>query len=305
MGGPEGAGLRAPPLAPEVGTNDYVCHWSDIAPGIIDAGGEVWVSRKGSTLMSNVPCLQLSSARGCDQMARIGYSSEGTLVATVVTDNAVLLFSDGRTTSAKDGSVASDCFSKIHRLSSFAGMLTGGSYLPPLAPEITSNCAQHQLAYVDEIVEVVRRVLEAVWSQMLSDRQLAGQITEIRVFVFVVGFDRRKSPRMFYLDNMSEPPFTIQERRLFRKGNDCEIGGMSHSSGKTEDPSGLIAEYIRKQMKSGRKATLTDTCLAAFCHVARELSRRNPAIGGQVFGALITPDRGYQELQVPGPRGQP
>lgn len=212
----------------------------------------------------------------------------GTFVATFVMKDKIFLLSDGRIVDSRAGTITSESFSKVHRLTNKVGMLTAGRYLPNLTTEISNICENMKTVYVDEVVKIAKTVLEKTSEQLYLRINNQELVKDIRIFVFIVGFDENSNPRLFYLDNMSKPPFKIQERMLFQSGYDIEIGAMSTGSGEFEDPSSILVKHFKREYElKGRYVDLVTIIHSAFSYTKEEMSKRNHQIGGEVFISCI------------------
>lgn len=224
----------------------------------------------------------------------------GTLIATVITKEKILLFSDGRIIYGKDNTITSDSFSKLHKLTDKVGMLTAGRYIHKLTPEIVKVCEDTKTIYVEDVVVKTKLMAEKIWQEysLEHSNNQTNNMRDIRFFLFVVGYDRNSKPRLYYLDNMTPHPFEIQERVLFNAKQNIEIASMSTGSGETEDPGNIIAGYVNYEINMNRKIDLLGAILVSFNKTKEVLSERNHHIGGRTFVAIIDPNNGYENVNI-------
>jgi len=204
---------------------------------------------------------------------------EGTLIAAFITCDSVYLLSDGRVVNTDTGQVH-NTHSKVHKLSERCGLLVAGAYMPELPRTVSKIAEERDMTNVEQVAPIVRQEMEATW-QLLKNRESPERIHRSRAFAFVVGFDSCNEPRLFYIDNKSEPAFSLQERHLFGDGNDIEIGSLSTGSGEIEDPSGMLCEEIRARLPI--RDTLQQLLIASFNGVKNVLSSQYERIGGETF----------------------
>jgi hypothetical protein len=164
-------------------------------------------------------------------------------------------------------------------------MLVARVYMPMLPTTVSQTAAQRRQPFVDQVAWIVRHEMEASW-RIIELRELPERIRQARAFAFVAGFDVNESPRLFYIDNKSNPPFLLQERPLFTTGNDLEMGAMSTGSGELEDPSSMLAAEI--QVRLPLQMTLHRLLEESFNHVKDTLAAQYESIGGRTFSLVIS-----------------
>lgn len=204
---------------------------------------------------------------------------EGTLIAAFITRDSVYLLSDGRVINTDTGQVH-NTHSKVHKLSERCGLLVAGAYMPKLPGTVSKIAEERGMPAVEQVAPIVRQEMEATW-KLLENRESPESIYRARAFAFVVGFDSCNEPRLFYIDNKSEPAFRLQERHLFGDGNNIEIGSLSTGSGEIEDPSGMLSEEIRARLPI--RDSLQQLFIASFNGVKNVLSSQYERIGGETF----------------------
>jgi hypothetical protein len=220
----------------------------------------------------------------------------GTLIAAFLTKSDIFLASDGRVIHKDSGEICND-WSKVHQINKHVGMLTAGAYLPYLKDDVVRNCIERDISSVDEVAKITCLVLKEIWRLNVAKFEREGNLNEVRIFVFLAGFDSYRCPRLLYLDNMSDPMFSIQERLLFQTGSDLEIAAMSTGSGQEEDPATLVSAEINKNLGSRSGNTnLLQVLNSAFNKTKNRLSATNPRIGGKTFFSRINLSSGYQDI---------
>lgn len=193
-----------------------------------------------------------------------------------------------------DGSVVRDDWSKVHQLTPKIALLTVGRYLPDLMSNFRSRWGDRRASSVREAVDVLRLALEEEWRGPAARPGRADG--DVRAFVFVTGFDPTGQPRLFYLDNQTNPPFRIQERTLFVDGRDLEIAAMSHGSGVEQHPSAAIVRHFGMIRWRQPTQNLREQLLASFDAAKGELALTDSQIGGQTFAASTDQTKGFQLL---------
>ncbi len=219
---------------------------------------------------------------------------EGTLVAVFVTRTKVFLLSDGRVTRKRDGA-SYDNWSKVHKLSNMVGMLTAGAYPPSLRGDIIRNCEDRKVSWVKDVTKVTSLVLQEIWRQVTANPDNQDSIRNTRIFIFIAGFDESLHPHLYFLDNLSEPPFKVQEKDLFVSGHDLEIGAISTGSGDTESPSVLLRKYLTPRLGANSE-NLRSIIYSAFNNTKDELSKTIPQIGGETFFGEVDPEEGFKDI---------
>jgi len=221
----------------------------------------------------------------------------GTLIAAFFTKDEIFLASDGRVNNIDNGEVHDD-WSKVHQINKSVGMLTAGACTPTLATDIINNCKSRGIETVDEVAKIAHLVLKEIWRLNVDMFEREGKLDDIRIFIFLAGFDAHSQPRLFYLDNMSDPIFTIQERNLFQTATDIEIAALSTGSGEEENPSAMLAADIRNNLSSNnaKQNSLPMALHSAFNSTKDRLSNRNSSIGGQTFFSRLSVSSGYQDI---------
>jgi hypothetical protein len=222
-----------------------------------------------------------------------GLNHEGTLVAAFVTHTKIFLLSDGRVIRKRDGTIY-DNWSKVHMLNKRVGMLTCGLYPPTLREDIIRKCQDRKLSSLTDVTKIASLVLQEIWRQVTANPKNQDNIRDARIFVFVAGFDETMHPHLYYLDNLSEPRFQVQEKPLFVSGNELEIGVMS-TDNQAEDPSGLLTRYLAPHLRTN-KVNLRSIIYSAFNYTKNELSKKNPQIGGETFFAEIGFREGFKDI---------
>jgi len=209
----------------------------------------------------------------------------GTLVATFITPAKIFLFSDGRVINRDTKEILND-FSKVHTLTKSAGMLTLGEYMPTLKKDIQKNCELMKIEYVNDVAAITEQILKQIWenSRQVYEDAKKYNLDGITIFVFVTGFDKHKKPHLYYFDSRSETPFAIKEHPLFTTGNEIEIAAMSSGSGHTEDPVGILSNYITKNLVD---KPLEEVLNKAFDFTKDSIGKNNDKIGGETFYASI------------------
>jgi len=170
-------------------------------------------------------------------------------------------------------------------------MLVAGVYMPTLPMTVSQAVARRGEPFVDQVARIVRQEMEARW-RILEQREPPERVRQARAFAFVVGFDASESPRLFYIDNKSNPPFVLQERRLFGAGNNLEVGAMSTGSGELDDVSGMLGAEIGARLTA--QITLDRLLTESFDQVKDRLAERYESIGGTTFSLVIRQQRTVQ-----------
>jgi hypothetical protein len=220
----------------------------------------------------------------------------GTLIAAFLTRDEIFLASDGRVIHNKTGQIHND-WSKVHQINKYVGMLTAGAFIPPFKDAVVRNCNDRNIRTVEGVVQVASLILTEFWRSNVERIKQSGRLDEFRVFVFIAGFDVNNCPRLFYLDNMSKPKFSIQVRQLFQNGHDFEIGALSTGSGQEEDPSGLLTQEINCRIQQlGIIPNLSLILYSAFSLVKDKLSKTNSRIGGKTFLSKIDRTDGFKDI---------
>jgi hypothetical protein len=226
-------------------------------------------------------------------------SLHGTLVAAFLTRSAIFLASDGRVIDSDSGKIFDD-WTKVHRLTEQVGMLTAGAYVKHLKEDIVCKCNSRGILDVVGVAQIASLVLQEIWRLNAGAIEAQGKLEEVRIFIFLAGFDETGQPRLFYSDNNSQPKFAIQERQLFRSGYDLEIAAISTGSGKWEDPSELLKEEIGARIETGMSVQILPHLLySAFGATKKKLSVTNPRVGGKTFFSHIDPEGGYLDIWEP------
>ena len=221
----------------------------------------------------------------------------GTLIAAFLTKSDIFLASDGRVICNETGKV-DDNWSKVHKINNYVGMLTAGAYLPHLKDDIIKNCKERSLTFVDHVVKITSLVLKEIWRLNVDRFKRDGKSDEIRIFIFLAGFDQNRVSRLFYLDNLSTPIFNIQERTLFQTSNDLEIAAMSTGSGKVENPSEILFAKINNRLifNDSVNNNLPGILYSSFNDTKDQLSKTNQRIGGHTFFSKINISSGYHDI---------
>jgi len=221
----------------------------------------------------------------------INFNITGTLIAVVYFNTNFYLLSDGRLVDSRNMSVISNSHSKLHKLTNYSAMLTAGRYLNNLAPEIARLCSNGPHIYVDDVINLAKTEIKRQWEELI--KRINVQYKQEKFFCFIVGFDKKHNPRIFYIDNQTTPPFDIQERQLTFE---IEIAAISHGSGNSiENPSSEIASYLNQNIQSNYFIKNPQkVILEAFNQTLRKLSTINLFCGGKTFLSIIDLTHGYQ-----------
>jgi len=216
---------------------------------------------------------------------------EGTLTAFVATRDRIYLLSDGRVTNSKTGE-SSDEHSKVHPINKYVGILVAGRFVPILASNVREKSSTQAKNSVFEIAQFTKEEFETAW-RLMNDQFTSEEIASIRLFSFIAGFENGQ-PKLFYVDNMTNPPFEIKERLLFQGTSDFEIAALSHGSGDYNNPSGLLTNQIKTnaQLYSG-VMSLDDIIRQSFDNVKKAISEHSPQIGGKTFMGIIDANEGF------------
>ena len=218
----------------------------------------------------------------------------GTLIAAFVTRTEILLCSDGRVVDSVSRSTVRDDWPKVHGLTTRTGLLTAGRDLAGLRDQFVMKLGTQQPEAVSAVATVLRGSLEAEWRALgaRSGRPPAG-----RVFAVVAGFDTDGAPRLFYMDSGTTPSFLMQPVPLFGAGQALEVFAIATNSSVREDISALIVRNLDALVRQQPGAERRPLMLAAFEAAKRDLSARNPTVGGRTFASIVTPERGYEPLR--------
>jgi hypothetical protein len=108
-----------------------------------------------------------------------------------------------------------------------------------------------------------------------------------------VGFDKRHLPRLFYLDNQTNPPLLLQERSVT---DEIEIAAISHGSDSViENPSNDFTFYLRQiSRQTNILLNPQKVFFDSFVKTQEKLSKSEPLIGGKTFFSTIDLMSGYQ-----------
>lgn len=216
----------------------------------------------------------------------------GTLIAAFITRTSIVLCSDGRVVNSATGAVVRDDWTKVHRLTGYAGMLTGGRDLPRLMQGIAGALAGDPEADVAEVAGRTRDVLGQEWSLLSANSHPPSG----RAVAIVAGFDSRGLPRVFHLDSDDRPTFRPAEVMLFNSGDDLEVVAIATGAGADEDVSRVIIGHVdtiyRRQPRIDRERLF----IAAFNVAKDELGTRNSRIGGRTFVADIERNGGFRDV---------
>jgi hypothetical protein len=204
---------------------------------------------------------------------------KGTLIAAFLTPDSVHLFSDGRVINTNTGQ-RYNRHSKVHKLSERCGLLVAGVYMAKLPTMVSKIAMERDTPYVDQIALIVNQEMANTW-RLFEERESPDRVNQARAFAFIVGFDSRNRPRLFYTDNKSNPPFHLQERPLFADGKDLEMGAMSTGSGEIENPSSMLTAEIQTRLPV--RTSLQQLLLTSFDGVKNILASQYEGIGGDTF----------------------
>jgi len=221
---------------------------------------------------------------------------EGTLVVAFLMRNEILLCSDGRVVDALSGAVVRDDWSKVHQLTPMIGLLTLGRYLPNLVSSFRSQWSGRTGSSVLDAVTVLSLSLTEEWRNLTT--QPGHLASDLRVFIFIAGFENTGQARLYYLDDRTDPPFTIKERILFADGCDVEIAAMSHGSKGEQNPALAIRRQFAIIQKNQLLHNVRRQLLDSFEAAKDELSLMDSHIGGRTFAATINPARGFHLLAL-------
>lgn len=220
---------------------------------------------------------------------------EGSLIAAFVTQDEIILMSDGRAVSSADGSIVREDLPKVHRLAIRAGMLTAGRSLPDLPGLARARAAAQASAGLVAEVAAVRQALQDEWIDVMS---AANGAPTGRTFAFVAGFDERGVPRVFYLDTRTAPDIRVNEMSILDDGRDLEVVAISSSIDGSADASSLIVRHIEAVYRARPSIGRRDMLVQAFVAAQAEMSASDPRIGGRTFAATIDRANGYSALEV-------
>ncbi|MBA7520242.1 hypothetical protein ES705_12335 [subsurface metagenome] len=217
----------------------------------------------------------------------------GTLIAVIIYKNNFYLFSDGRVVGATNKNIVSESFSKLHKLTNYTAMLTAGRYLPNLVPEIVKKCDQKGVVFINAIIEIAKTEMEKQWKEHLNEVE-GKEFKDNRLFCFIVGYNKKEKPHLYYLDNQTSIPFLPQKREL---NQDIEIAALSTGSSNygSENPGNELSYFIKLEYERGNFEDNTGTKIYnAFGNTQLKLSLINQSIGGNIFMSIIDFENGYQ-----------
>lgn len=217
----------------------------------------------------------------------------GTLIAAVFYNGKYFLFSDGRLTDSQSKSIISDSHSKLHKLTNYSAMLAAGRFLPNLTPNIVKSCLDNELICVEDVITIAKPIIEAQWNSLLLSTNTANK--DIKFFCFIVGIDKRHLPRLFYLDNQTNPPLLLQERPIT---DEIEIAAISYGSDSViENPSNDFTFYLRQLSKQTNILLNPQKVFYdSFVKTQEKLSKSKPLIGGKTFFSTIDSVNGYKTI---------
>jgi hypothetical protein len=214
----------------------------------------------------------------------------GTLIAAFATQSEILLCSDGRVVNSANRATVRDDWSKVHRLTDRAGLLTAGRDLPRLREVFAARLGAQRPDMVSAVATVLRGSLEVEWSAMAIQ---TGRTPAGRAFAVVAGFDAGGEARLYYMDSATRPAFLTQTVPLLNAGQDLDVFAIASNLDVNEDVSALLVRHLDIRVKQQPGANRRALMLAAFDAAKDELAGKNTTIGGVTFAAAITLADGY------------
>jgi len=219
----------------------------------------------------------------------------GSLITVFTVKDRIYLFSDGRVTDSVTGQVIGEQ-SKVYKISKYSGMLTAGRYLPRLHGIIIEKGKKNRCLYVEDYLTIFETALKTQWKWLIQRLEEEDDINDVRVFIFLAGYGRDRQPRLFYFDSNNN--FEIQERRLFQKSVDIEIGSMTHNSGNMSSATGIVSKMLKKHISEHRTNNgYLNLFYLSFEDAKKKLSKMHHSIGGKTYYSIIDPVMGYQKMK--------
>lgn len=216
----------------------------------------------------------------------------GTIIATVYTPNKIYLFSDGRTTNLVTKKIISNSRNKVYKISDKCALLSAGIKIDRLQSDIINLSKKNHRIYVDEIASYCSLYLAKFWKNMVNyNKNTTYPIKNVRIFLFVCGYDKNNKQREFYLDNLSKIPFEIKENTIdYRNGNflTAIIGG--------ENSGAIFSKKISNILPIDNIDNIDRAVRKSFDETKEEISQTDIGIGGETFEYIITA-RGLIEIK--------
>lgn len=200
------------------------------------------------------------------------------MTGTFILKDQIILLSDGRVVNIKTKDILNDETSKVHRLSDKVGMLTAGRFIPGVKELIVENCNKRNFETIDEIAIIASNIFQTAWRKNYDNTK------DIRLFAFIVGFDRNYKPKLYYIDNMTAPPLVLIERKLDLNSDNVEIGVMATGSNNENE----VSKYLVENFSAlNEKLHPVERMIEAFDLTKNQLSIENKSIGGNTFVSII------------------
>ena len=223
------------------------------------------------------------SAPAIRERAESGHHT-GTLIAAFLTPSQILLCSDGRVVDSASGSIVSEQWTKVHRLTDGIGLLTAGRDLPGLAFTIAGDLSRRRSFGLREAVAATARHLQRAWAALPAGPE--GRPVG-RAFAFLAGFDDEGRPRLFEFDSEHAPVLGAREIPLFDTDQNLDIAAVVTGAGPKQNVSTLIVEHLDRVQRHAPRTDRLKLLVKAFDGVKAELAAANPRIGGETFVASI------------------
>ncbi|NOR11960.1 MAG: hypothetical protein GQ545_01775 [Candidatus Aminicenantes bacterium] len=201
----------------------------------------------------------------------------GTLLTTIITKNHIYLSSDGIAVDSRTDEIISIDLSKVHKISDSVGVLIGGIWIHDFDAQIKESREFEELSDVVSVANAVEQILKQAWEKLKSKK-------DRRMFVLIVGYDKNKSPRLFYID--SQQHFLINERKLFQDSEiNVELCIMPHKNSIPNDWK-LLRDYIKNERKINPN-NIHQCMINAFSSLAKDYSKVDDHIGGTIFYLIL------------------
>ena len=214
----------------------------------------------------------------------------GTIITTVFTPKKIYLFSDGRTTKFGTDSIMSNTRNKIFKISKSCALLTAGIKIPGIDSSVILLCKKNNSIYADEIVKQVHDYLTEYWKRFSFYNQGTEYLKNVRIFVFVCGYDSLNNQREYFLDNMSDIPFTIQEHQISYLNQNIVYSTMGG-----DNSTALLSNYLTQNTKNNNSKLSIDWIIRkSFDEVKDKISQTDIGIGGRTFEVIITKDNYFE-----------
>lgn len=173
----------------------------------------------------------------------------GTIIATAYTPNRIYLFSDGRTTDIITGKIISNSRNKIYKISDKCALLSAGIKIDGLQSDILNFSRKNNKIYVDEIASYCSLYLSKFWKDMIDyNKNNTYPIKDVRIFLFVCGYDKNNKQREFYLDNLSRVPFEVKEHVISYTNQDIDIATMGGNNSSI-----ILQKYLSKNSLQSKR----------------------------------------------------